>query len=259
MSSPRSRSCADLAAGQSTSQRLPDPGRNDGRIEPFAAGFIARAGTAERPPWRRQGSSVRPVQRSRRQLVTYPAGRDNRPGGPRRPRMFHPVLGKQGGDELTQVIEVEVSVAIQVNEIDALRSRRGRAAVRPARTDCQRPAAGWRRRPAARQHRQLGQRLGDLPPVPVTGRLIQRITPPQSAAGGQVGRAVTSSSVEAARLRPPGQPMRSGRHQSSRFGRGTPALGRHVPSPHQERPGPRRPTSRLLADRSPLAAGLAAH
>ena len=67
-------------------------------------------GDQEVPPGPVRDHSGQPV--TYRVLVAVP-----RPGGAGGPGVVHPVLGEQPGGELAQAVEVEVGVAVQVDEI----------------------------------------------------------------------------------------------------------------------------------------------
>ena len=114
------------------------------------------------------------------------------PGGAGRTGAVHPVLGEQRGGEPVQTVEVEVGVAVQVNEIvigaGGHAEGRQQPAGRKGIANGHRP--GGHGDPHLRQHRQFGQHLGDLPPVTVAGRLIQGIQGHRDGRLlGQVGQA----------------------------------------------------------------------
>ena len=176
-------------------QRLPDPGRNPGRIEPLRGRVDYRTVGGERNGGHRGDQEVPPgpLRDHGSQPVTYPApGAVLGPGGAGRPGVVHPVLGEQCGGELAQSVEVEVGVAVQVDDIVILEGGHAQGSQQPARGQGvargQRPGGHGDPRPG--QHRQLGQRLGDLPPVTVAGRLIQGIQDHgDRGLPGQVGEA----------------------------------------------------------------------
>ena len=159
-------------------QRLPDPGRNAGRIEPLRGRISHGAGGGQRHGGHRGDQEVPPgpLRDDGGQLVTYTVpGAVLDPGGAGRTGVVHPVLGEQRGGELAQALEVEVGVSVQVDEIVIVAGGHAQRRQEPARRKG--AACGQRPRgdgdPHLRQHRQFGQHLGDLPPVTVAGRLIQ--------------------------------------------------------------------------------------
>jgi hypothetical protein len=135
-------------------QRFPDRGRNAARIEPFGGRVEYASDPGERIGGHSGNQEVPagPLRDHGGQPITHGApGAVLGPGGAGRARLVHPVLGEQGGSELMQSIGVEVGVAVEVDEIVIVGwSLPGRAVARPAHRGCRRPAAGWRRRPAAR-------------------------------------------------------------------------------------------------------------
>ena len=180
---------------QVLAQRLPDPGRNAGRIEPLRGRISHRAGGGQRNGGHRGDQEVPPgpLRDHGGQPVTHPVpGAVLGPGGAGRAGVVHPVLGEQRGGELAQAVEVEVGVAVQVDEIVIVAGGHAQRGQQPAR---RKGVAGGHRPggdgdPQPRQHRQLGQRLGDLPPVTVAGRLVQCVQDHRDGRlAGQVGEA----------------------------------------------------------------------
>ena len=191
-------------------QRLPDPGRNVGRIEP-RGGRVHGAGGGQRDGGHRGDQEVPPgpLRDHGGQPVTHRMpGTVLRPGGAGRAGAVHSVLGEQGGGEPAQAIEVEVGAAVQVDEIVVIAGGDAEGGEQPARrigvADGQRPGGDGDPQPG--QHRQLSQRL-------VICRRSWSLAASSNASrttrmGGWAGRSarpVTSSSAEA------GCPCRSGR------------------------------------------------
>ena len=180
---------------QVLAQRLPDPGRNAGRIEPLRGRVNHCAGGGQRDGGHRGDQEVPPgpLRDHGGQPVTYPVpGAVLGPGGAGRAGAVHPVLGEQRGGELAQALEVEVGVAVEVDEIVIVAGGHAQGGQQPARRKGvargHRPGGDGDPQPG--QHRQFGQRLGDLPPVTVAGRLIQRVQDHRDGGlPGQVGEA----------------------------------------------------------------------
>jgi hypothetical protein len=101
-------------------QRLADPGRNAVRIKSLRGRIGDCAGGGQRDGGHRGDQEVPPGPPGDDggQPVTCPGlGAVLGPGGAGRTGVVHPVLGEQRGGELTQALEVEVGVAVQVDEI----------------------------------------------------------------------------------------------------------------------------------------------
>ena len=178
---------------QVLAQRLPDPGRNAGRIEPLRGRVGHCAGGGQRNGGHRGDQEVPPgpLRDHGGQPVTYRVpGAVLGPGGAGRAGVVHPVLGEQRGGELAQALEVEVGVAVQVDEIVIVAGGHAQGGQQPARRKgvARGHRPGGHGDPQPRQHRQLGQRLGDLPPVTVAGRLIQGVQDHRDGRTGRAGR-----------------------------------------------------------------------
>ena len=159
-------------------QRLANPGRYAGRIESSGGRVDQVGGGGQRDGGHRGDQEVPPcpVRNHRGQPAAHRTpGAVLPPGGAGRARGVHPFLGEQGGGELVQAVEVEVGVAVEVEEAAIITAGDAEHGQQPAWSvgiaDGQRPGGDGDPQPA--QCRQLGQRLGDLPPVKMAGCLVQ--------------------------------------------------------------------------------------